>query len=431
MPKIASRNCFTISSSFGSTVMEGDLALGKQGAGASLTFTIEQASPSIRTVYVQIIPVSGQTADFWDSFFSNKIGGEPADKFALSRFVSVEPSGEFTVSLTADTVGEPDETFEIRVYEDMMDQYRGIPPLVTGSFTVLNDDMTGSRFDDVIAGRGGSDAMFGLAGNDTLNGGAGNDTLDGGEGNDRLNGGLGIDRMLGGKGNDTFIVDNTKDVVIEHADQGIDLVLSSVSHTLSANVENLILTGNIGLSGTGNASGNLITGNSGSNTLSGLGGNDKIDGGAGNDRIDGGQGDDILIGGAGNDQLIGGRGVDRLTGGIGADLLMGGAGADVFIFNKTTDSIVASGGRDTISDFSRAQGDRIDLRGIDADISRSGDQAFTFIGNAGFTGRAGDLSVRTGANGVTISGDVNGDKIADFAILVSNQATLGAESFLL
>lgn len=73
---------------------------------------------------------------------------------------------------------------------------------------------------------------------------------------------------------------------------------------------------------------------------------------------------------------------------------------------------------DVIRDF--AAGDRIDLRLIDANSTRGGDQAFTFIGATAFTGVAGQLRY----DGITLSGDTNGDGIADFTVALANQTTL-------
>ena len=80
---------------------------------------------------------------------------------------------------------------------------------------------------------------------------------------DTLDGGLGADLMAGGLGNDIYVVDNAGDVVSEAAGAGTDTVRSSVSHTLGANVENLVLTGVAAINGTGNALNNSLTGNAG------------------------------------------------------------------------------------------------------------------------------------------------------------------------
>ena len=58
--------------------------------------------------------------------------------------------------------------------------------------------------------------------------------------------------MTGGAGNDTYAVDNAGDVVVEASGEGADTVSSSVTYTLAANVEDLVLTGSANLNGTGN-----------------------------------------------------------------------------------------------------------------------------------------------------------------------------------
>ena len=125
--------------------------------------------------------------------------------------------------------------------------------------------------------------LQGLGGNEIFIGTSGTDTLVGRGGNDILNGGAGADTMLGGTGNDTYLVDNAGDVVTEALNEGTDLVQSSVSFTLGANVDNLTLTGTANLNGTGNGDANVLTGNSGNNTLDGGAGADTMVGGAGND----------------------------------------------------------------------------------------------------------------------------------------------------
>ena len=125
--------------------------------------------------------------------------------------------------------------------------------------------------------------LQGLGGNEIFIGTSGTDTLVGRGGNDILNGGAGADTMLGGAGNDTYLVDNAGDVVTEALNEGTDLVQSSVSFTLGANVDNLTLIGTANLNGTGNGDANVLIGNGGNNTLNGGAGVDSMSGGAGND----------------------------------------------------------------------------------------------------------------------------------------------------
>jgi len=134
---------FTITSSFGTSVYEGTLPGAEEGSGNQISFSINQIDPQIRSVYVALKPASGQTTDFWDNFWSNKIGGEPADQFALGTFKSVD-GGPVTVSYTlnADRAIEENETFVFSVYEDNMDFALGRKAIKSFEFSVLDDDAT-------------------------------------------------------------------------------------------------------------------------------------------------------------------------------------------------------------------------------------------------------------------------------------------------
>jgi len=105
--------------------------------------------------------------------------------------------------------------------------------------------------------------------------------------------------------------------------------------------------------------------------------------------------------------------------------LTGGSGADVFKFRHAD---LGKGFFDTITDFTRGT-DKIDLKAIDANVATSADDAFTFIGNAAFTGRPGQLNWSAVNGGVMVSGDVNGDKIADFSFFVQSTPLFAATDF--
>jgi Ca2+-binding RTX toxin-like protein len=145
---------------------------------------------------------------------------------------------------------------------------------------------TGTSESETLAGSDVNDVLDALAGNDFLYGLLGNDRLLGGLGNDRLDGGIGNDTMAGGRGNDVYIVDSSADVVTEINAPGVDTIEASVSFTLGAYLENLILTGDANLNGTGNGLNNKLTGNSGAN---------KLNGGAGADTMSGGDGSDTYV----------------------------------------------------------------------------------------------------------------------------------------
>ncbi len=193
-----------------------------------------------------------------------------------------------------------------------------------GSDTIQSDDITlvtaATANVENYAYTGGIDWTFaGDAGNNSLSGGTGNDTLSGGDGNDTLDGGAGEDALTGGKGNDIYVIDNSKDTIVELAGEGTDTVRTSVDIDLAAgsfanpNIENVTIT---------DAAGHVITGNMLNNTLTGNIGNDE------------------LHGGAGNDTLIGGGGDDLLHGDVGIDVMSGGDGNDVYFVDSAKDKIV-------------------------------------------------------------------------------------------
>jgi Ca2+-binding RTX toxin-like protein len=128
---------------------------------------------------------------------------------------------------------------------------------------------------------------------------------------------------------------------------------------------------------------------------------DKIAGSCFADKIAGRGGDDVLRGWNGDDVLIGGLGQDRL---------FGNGGADHFVFRSVTESSVDA--PDIIRGFRHGQGDKIDLRGIEA-RSLNGDH-FDFVGNEGFGNHEGELRFDLATH--LLQGDIDGDGAADFAI---------------
>ena len=339
---------------------------------------------------------------------------------------------------------------------------------VSGSFTgdAGNNTIIGTPEEDTIDGQGGDDILIGLAGNDTyivdsaldvvteapnegtdtvqssvtytlcanvenltLTGsaninGTGNslaNVITGNSGNNTLDGGVnvtGADTLIGGTGNDTYVVNNAGDVVTEALNEGTDTVLSSFTYTLSANVENLTLTGSANINGTGNGLDNTITGNSGDNTLDGGVGADTMIGGLGNDTYVVDNAGDVVtealnegtdtvqssvtytlganvenltltgsanINGTGNslaNVITGNSGNNTLDGGVnvtGADTLIGGTGNDTYVVNNAGDVVTeaANAGTDTVqSSFTYTLGANVE------NLTLTGSANINGIGNA-------------------------------------------------
>jgi serralysin len=232
----------------------------------------------------------------------------------------------------------------------------------------------------------GNDKLYGTSGKDRLYGHGGNDVLNGGAGGDRLDGGSGIDSAsytAAAKG-------VLADLGYASSNKG------EASGDTYVSVERLI----------GSIHADSLRGNNAANAIKGSGGNDT------------------LVGREGNDVLDGGLGNDRLFGQAGRDILIGGSGHDIFVFRSASES--RGPVMDTIRDFVPGV-DRIDLRAMDANAIWSGNQAFTFIGKAPFSGKAGQLSF----SGGIVSGDMNGDQIADFQIRAIGVSALTKADFYL
>jgi Ca2+-binding RTX toxin-like protein len=224
------------------------------------------------------------------------------------------------------------------------------------------DFVYGGEGTDKILGGAANDRLYGEAGDDWLLGEGNRDYLYGAAGNDVLDGGGDVDHMVGGTGDDTYVVGTYRDVVTEKTGEGIDMVQSSVSYTLAAYVENMVLTGSGAIKGTGNGGNNTIIGNTGANTLSGGSGNDILDGGGGNDSLIGGQGaDTYLVGRGSGSDLISNADTDLAADGVvfGADVA-----ADQVWFARSGSNLVVSilgtSDRATLQGWYSSAGTRLD-----------------------------------------------------------------------
>jgi Ca2+-binding RTX toxin-like protein len=377
---------------------------------------------------------------------------------------------------------------------------------------------TGNAADNLLVGNDRANTLAGLAGNDALDGGLGGDTMIGGMGDDTyyvesssdvvveatgegtdtvrsrvsraleanvenltligsaaidgtgnvlhnvivgnisanvLDGGAGGDLMRGGRGDDTYIVDDAADVVVEQPGEGTDTVIASVSYGLSANVENLVLTGNA-VQGTGNELGNVITGNALGNVLDGGAGGDTLAGGAGDDAYvvedandlvveNAGEGSDtvrasidqtlaanvenlVLTGGAvqgtGNElgNVIAGNALGNvLDGGAGGDTLAGGAGDDTYVVEDASDLVVENA--DEGSDTVRAS--------IDQALAANVENLVLTGGAVQGTGNALDNTLTGNAGNNVLDGGAGGDRMVggtgDDTYMVDNAADVVVE----
>jgi Ca2+-binding RTX toxin-like protein len=410
----------------------------------------EQSSSSGNDeIYARVINADGSMSN------PEFLVSSAADRSDFYPHVTELPNGEIFVTWTSSTGPNTDED-------------------IHGRLLTVDHTISGTAGNDVLHGSAIADDIYGAAGNDSITGGDGNDILSGGTGHNLLWGGNGDDTFLGGAGTDSFAGgagNNTVTYDLSHSGVVVDLATNAGSGGDAAG-DTFSFIQNV----TGSAYNDSLTGDANANHLDGGVGNDLIWGGAGNDTLAGGHGADVLSGGNGVDtadysaslsavtvnlslgtgsggdaqgdklssienvtgsafndqltgsnganQLSGGAGNDTLTGGQGQDVLTGGAGADTFVFKAVQDS--TPGHEDQITDFSSAQGDHINLAGIDANTQVAGDQAFGFIGDAAFSDVAGQLRYADHS----LEGDINGDGTADFRVHV-DVASLAHSDFVL
>ena len=207
--------------------------------------------------------------------------------------------------------------------------------------------------------------------------------------------------MIGGSGANSFNINNTADVVQAQAGAAGNTLYSSVSFTAPDNVGALYLTGTASLTAVANSGTIALYANSGNDTL---------------------------IGGSGITHLNGGAGSDTLIAGTGVTMLAGGGGADKFVFRSTADTGTVSH-PNIISDFVSGQ-DVIDLSAIAHTALGSG-HSLSFIGTSGFTHVAGQVDYHMASGGLQIEGDLNGDGVADFSLLLSHTASITSHDLVL
>ncbi|WP_374563902.1 calcium-binding protein [Ideonella sp.] len=298
--------------------------------------------------------------------------------------------------------------------------------------------------------------LIGTTGDNVLIGNTSANTITGNAGKDTLIGGGGEDVLQGGADDDTYFVDSEGDQIVEATGAGTDTVLSAISWTLGATLENLTLAGGAWVDAIGNANVNTLTGNDGNNVLNGQAGNDVMIGGLGDDTYKMDAGDtlteqanggadtivfagtldlslpqyanfenltldgsgnfsgtgnaaaNVITGNAGINTLKGGEGSDTLDGGLGNDAMEGGAGDDTYVMDSQTDQLTEAAGQgidtvlaafDVTLSGSFGAVENVTLTGT-GDFSATGNTANNrLVGNSGKNTLAGDLGADTLVSG--------------------------------
>lgn len=191
----------------------------------------------------------------------------------------------------------------------------------------------------------------------------------------------------------------------------------------------------------------VLDGGRGRDVLFGDLGDDTLDGGIGNDFLEGGAGDDTFRDDDGTDVFKGGLGDDTFDlfgdpgkvalGGPGDDLflsvgyhdatLTGGRGADRYVVGSAYFGTEPDRSADRITDFNVDQGDVIDLS-MWTDATGA---PLAFIGDAAFSGAAGEVRFEVEDGTTVVQADFEGDGLLNVVLPLSGDVALTEANFVL
>ena len=249
------------------------------------------------------------------------------------------------------------------------------------------------KYPNELEGTNSADQIFGYAGMDDLYGMGGDDLLVGGKG---------VDELFGGDGFNTASYATSAAAVTVHLDGATSGSGGEAEGDNLYSIDGVI----------GSAKADYLYGSIADNVMRGEGGND------------------FVWGEAGADELYGGKGADALAGGSGRDELTGGKGGDRFAYAQATVSIAIVASRDLITDFSRSQGDKIDLQGVDANAAAAGNQTFSFVGGNAFTAAGQVRFVQVGGDTI-VQASTDADAAAEIEVVLDGGVALQASDFIL
>lgn len=349
--------------------------------------------------------ISGGSGDDFVHSFANRdtlLGGAGTDRLYIDAYESsvameivFRPGQSHTIGETTFS-GFEQVTLSSGAGTDRINLARALGP-ATIATQGGDDTIRGTGYADRVQTGEDDDLVF-FGRGDQVDGGSGDDDL-------RFRGSKVPEHMFvdGGEGDDRLVI-NMSESSTQISSYGLSPSYGGVGRISYFGIERLVILGG--------RFGDRLEGNVGADTLIGSGGSDS------------------LMGMVGDDRLYGGDGRDTLVGGLGSDLMSGGLQADVFVWTSIAQSGLTRGQRDEIRDFEVGT-DRIDLSAIDADPVSDDDQAFVFLGDAGFTGAGGEIRLVRSVERIIVSLDADGDSIADFELGLLGAPMLTIEDFRL